>query len=186
MWPWLTEGCWWGLHPKKGSLSRWQHQDWQDVILHGNSVSQPVSLPVRQPLTPLNLAFCWAVTRLVTTLHGVDLINCTKKVRQRSPSPSWTLCATTLRLETSLMAVMTKTPLSHLPFLLYLCVTRHPIHRSGFLLCWANLLQAGALAETQKQSSSIVLPCWICRLKAWGKERSLQHFLCSHIVNPFL
>lgn len=116
VWPWLTEGCWWGLHPKKGSLSRWQHQDWQDVILHGNSVSQPVSLPVRQPLTPLNLAFCWAVTRLAATLHAVDLINCTKKARKHPPSPLWTLRATTLRLEASLKALMTKTPLSHLPF----------------------------------------------------------------------
>lgn len=70
-------GWWWGLHPKKGFLSRWHHQDWQDAILCWNSVSQPASLSVRQPLTPLNLAFCWAVTRLASTLHVAILINCT-------------------------------------------------------------------------------------------------------------
>lgn len=69
----------WGLHPKKGFLPRWQLQDWQDAILLGNDVSQPVSLPVRQPLTPLNLAFCWAVTGLALTLHVVGLINCTMR-----------------------------------------------------------------------------------------------------------
>lgn len=70
-------GWWWGLHPKKGFLSRWHLQDWQDAILCCNSVSQPASLSVRQPLTPLNLAFCWAVTGLASTLHVAILINCT-------------------------------------------------------------------------------------------------------------
>ena len=45
------KGWQWGLHPKKGFLSRWQLQDWQEAILWGNGVSQPVSLPVRQPLS---------------------------------------------------------------------------------------------------------------------------------------
>lgn len=77
--PEWQKGRRWGLHPKKGFLSRWQLGDWQDAILFGNSVSQPVSLPVRQPLTPLNLAFCWAVTGLALTLHVASPINCTMK-----------------------------------------------------------------------------------------------------------
>lgn len=110
------KGWQWGLHPKKGFLSRWQLQDWQDAILLGNGVSQPVSLPVRQPLTPLNLAFCWAVTGLALTLHVASLINCTMKHTQGGKPPRWTLCTIILRLEVPLMALMTKTALSRRPF----------------------------------------------------------------------
>lgn len=127
------KGWRWGLHSKKGFLSRWQRQDWQDAILLGNGVSQPVSLPVRQPLTPLNLAFCWVVTGLALTLHVAGLINCTMKHTQGGNSPRWTLRAIILRLEVPLMALMTKTALSPLPFTpLSLChLTNTPPPCSG-------------------------------------------------------
>lgn len=73
------KGRWWGLHPKKGFLSWWQRPDWQNAFLPRNSVSQPVSLAVRQPHAPLNLALCWAVTGLAPTLGVVALINRTMK-----------------------------------------------------------------------------------------------------------
>lgn len=69
------KGWQWGLHSKKGFLPRWRRRDWQDAILYGSSVSQAVSLSVRQ--YSLNLAFCWAVTGLPPTLHVASLINCT-------------------------------------------------------------------------------------------------------------
>lgn len=103
-----------GLHLKKGFLSRWQLQDWRDGILLWNSVSQPVSLPVRQLLTPLNLVFCWVVTRLASTLHLLILINCTIKHKYDGNLPQWTLGAIIPRLEVHLMALMTKTALSPL------------------------------------------------------------------------
>lgn len=77
VWPWVTERLVMGVVSGTGFLSRWHLQDWQDAILCWNSVSQPASLSVRQPLTPLNLAFCWAVTGLQATLHVAILINCT-------------------------------------------------------------------------------------------------------------
>lgn len=77
VWPWVTERLVMGVVSRTGFLSRWHLQDWQDAILCWNSVSQPASLSARQPLTPLNLAFCWAVTGLPTTLHVAILINCT-------------------------------------------------------------------------------------------------------------
>lgn len=77
VWPWVTERLVMGVVSGTGFLSRWHLQDWQDAILCWNSVSQPASLSARQPLTPLNLAFCWAVTGLQATLHVAILINCT-------------------------------------------------------------------------------------------------------------
>lgn len=125
------KGWRWGLHPKKGFLSRWQLQDWQDAILLGNSVSQPVSLPVRQPLTPLNLAFCWVVTGLALTLHVAGLINCTMKCTQGGTLPSWTRFAIILWLVVPLMALITKTalsPLSFTPLSLCYLINTPPLH----------------------------------------------------------
>lgn len=103
----------WGLHSKKGFLSRWQLQDWQDAILLGSSVSQPVSLRTRQPLTPLNLAFCWVVTGLAVTPQCGRTDKPHKEIHRRWEVSSMNSLYKLLQLEAPLMA-------SKLPCLLFL------------------------------------------------------------------
>lgn len=143
------KGWLWRLHPKKGFLSRWQLQDWQDAILLGNGVSQPVSLPVRQPLTPLNLAFCWAVTGLALTLHVASLINYTMKSTRWELASMNSLCHNT-QLEVPLMALMTKTALSPGSFTaLALSLHKHSPTLLWTLLCWQYLLDGWTLKVTR-------------------------------------
>lgn len=142
-------GWWWGLHPKKGFLSRWHLLDWQDAILCWNSVSQPASLSVQQPLTPLNLAFCWAVTGLASTLHVAILINCTV-----NPNTVGT-CIDGL----SVLRCRYKWPKQLCPFVLlflYLSLTTHIALFTSFtpwqhLLCafWVIRTRAGFCASNE-------------------------------------
>lgn len=135
------EVAWWGLHPKKGFLSRWHLQDWQDAILHWNSVSQPASLSARQPLTPLNLAFCWAVTGLASTLHVAILINCTVK-----PSAAGTHIDGLSLLWCRYKWLKQLCPLFLL--FLYLSLATHIVLFTSFTL-WHHLLSAFSVIRTR-------------------------------------
>lgn len=189
------KGWRWGLHPKKGFLSRWQLQDWQDAILLGNDVSQPVSLPVRQPLTPLNLAFCWAVTGLALTLHVASLINCTMK----HMNTRWELTS----MNSPCHNTATGSPfdginddnsfVSLFLSLLYLSGTSqthpHPAMDSVMFTAsgWLSTHSDTRTRSGHCAGMEITISVCVCvRVKAREKERSLQHFLHSHIVNPFL
>lgn len=173
------KGWRWGLHPKKGFLSRWQLGDWQDAILLWNCVSQPVSLPVRQPLVPLNLAFCWVVTGLALTLHVADVINCTKKPKWGGNLPRWTLCHNT-QTGSPFDGIKDKTALCPLSFaLLSLIPTYTPTPTTVLRtfvysdsISWMVVL--ALICKKQVWSwygNEIFLPMCVCQSKS-SRERS--------------
>lgn len=167
------KGWRWGLHPKKGFLSRWQSRDWQRAILLGNSVSQPVSLPVQQPLTPLNLAFCCAVTGLVQTLHVAGLINCTTKHWIDTKWPRWTPRAIILWLEATAMELT-----------IQLCLVVVFCLLSGCVVGRSPAPAPGPFVDNNSCQLGLSSHCMGRLLRARGgkskaKSKSLQHFLSA-------
>lgn len=181
-----------GCIQRKEFLSRWQLQDWQEAILLGNGVSQPVSLAVRQPLTPLNLAFCWAVTGLALTLHVAGLINFPMK------STRWQLVLmNSLHHNTPtgcLFDGINDKKNSFVSALCHFAYVVNPLNTSspcsGPLYCMLVVSPMVEHCKLQDSSLAIVFVWkWLLLCQRVRERERKKREVCSistHIVNPFL